>query len=222
MSKYLIYKHQLFSLERKQIGGIFETTINFTMNYLENNMPELVAEIEALAGKPISQEVKLSAVKTVEEFADDLHYWLIDMLIANDGKWNYRRDRASRYYLKVLNIKGSLWIVPPFEEDQCNEDQGLIISMPLFEALGEAATRIFDYSISKSPQMKYKLSKSTDYHRQKMFKILDKRTPKYYFIKVLQKYDIINRQLVRNMDSIFSKNHKDALKTLNKLPPLYQ
>ncbi len=221
MGDLLIYPHCLFSLDRKQIGQILETTINFTMNYLEHNMPELVTEIETLAGKPIPQEVKLSAVKAVEDFADDLHYWLIDLLI-NDVKWNYRKDRASRHYLKVLNIESSLWIVPPFEEEKDNEGKGAIISIPLFEALGETATRIFDYTISKSPQMKYKLSQSNDYHRQKMFKILDKRTPKYYFIKVLQKYGATDQQLIRSMDNIFSTNHKDALKTLSKLPPLYR
>ncbi len=222
MGDLLIYPHRLFSLDRKQIGQILETTINFTMYYLENNMPELVAEIERLADKPIPQEVKLLAVRAVEDFTDDLHYWLITLLIANDDKWNYRKDRASRHYLKVLNIKYSLWIVPPFEEGNANEGKGAIISIPLFEALGEATTRIFDYTISKSAPMKYKLSKSNDYYRKKILKTFDKRSPKYYFIKVLQEYGATNMQLVKNMDGIFSIDHKSAIKTLNKLPPLYR
>ena len=222
MSNYLIYPHRLFSLERKQIGGILETTINFTMHYLEQNIPELIREIEVTANKKIAEELKLSAVKEVEDFVDDMHYWLVHMLIANDDKWGYRKDRASRHYLKVLNSNSSLWIVPFFETEKEEKEKGAIISIPLFEALGEATTRIFDYTISKSPQMKYKISKSNDYYRKKILKTLDKRSSKYYFIKVLQEYGATDIQLVKNMDSIFSTDHKSALKTLNKLPPLYR
>lgn len=205
----------LFSFEREQIGRILETTINFTTEYLENHLPKLIEEIESLAGKPIPIDAIDNAIQEVDEFTDNLHYWIMNTLIPDDGKWNYRKDRASRYYLKVLDLKSSL-IISPFDKEN---DQ--IISLPFFIALGETATRIFDYSISKSPQMKYKLRKSDDYYRRKMFQILDKRTPKYYFIKVLEGLGANPKQLIRNMDNIFN-NDKSVFKTLQKLPPLYK
>ncbi len=207
--------NRLFSFEREQIGKILETTINFTMEYLENNLPELIEEIETLAGKPIPADVINNAVEEVYGFVDNLHYWMMHTLIADDGKWNYRKDRASRYYLKVLDTKSSL-IIAPYDNEN-----GQIISLPFFVALGETTTRIFDYSIAKSPQMKYRLHKSNNYHRRKMFEILDRRSPKYYFIKVLKDYGANPKQLIRNMSNIFS-NDKSVLKILEKLPPLYR
>jgi len=74
MNNILVYPYRLFDLEKEKIGSIIETTINFNMYYLGQNMPKLIQEIEELAGKKISKKVIQSAVEEVEQFTDDIHH----------------------------------------------------------------------------------------------------------------------------------------------------
>lgn len=213
-NSFLHYPHKILDLEPVEIGNIVINTLNFSLEILEQNLPELISEINQLSEREISTTTINNAQGEVEKFTDSLHNWFIHSFIVNDGKWNYRKDRASRHYLNILNSDSAL--VHVYESK--------VICLPLFEAFSETALRIFDYSISKSTQMKYTISKSNNFFRKRILSIKSKRSIKYYFIKTLHRYGASEKQLVENINiynSVYGNRYKDVKKTLENLPPLY-
>ncbi len=220
MNDLLIYPYRLLDLEVKEIHKIIDNTFVFTLDIIEANLPELIEEIQVKAGGVIiSDRTIKAAVEEVDEFTGALLQGFYDKI--DDNKWKQGKYRAKKYYLNALNKPSSLVFTDMYDNDK-RKGYSTVISLPLFEAIGETCIRIFDYNITKSDQMKYKLKKSDDYYRQKIFRIKRSTSLKYYFIKVLKKYGATDQQLIRNLDTVFGKNEAKAILATNKLPPLYR
>ncbi len=212
----IVYQHNLLDLEVKEVRKIIHNTFAFTTGFLEKHIPELIDEIQVKAGNVlILEETIEAAVEAVDDFIEELEDWF-DSRIVDDDKWKRTRSKAKQYYLKVLNKKGAL----VFAHE--TEGRTIVINKPLFHAIGETCIRIFDYSISKSDQMRDLLIVSDDHYREKMFRVKRSTSLKYYFIKVLREYGATDSQLIKNIDTVFGGNIKKAINATNNLPPLYR
>lgn len=211
---FKIYPHRLLDLEVKEIRKIVLDTVDFTMEILESDLPELVDEIQVKAGNTVIADSTIrNAVEEVEDFVESLvqsFNYIID-----ENRWQRSKHSAKKYYLKVLNQPSTLI-------EYTNEGRPTVISLPLYDAIGHACVGIFDYSITKSSQMKYSLLKSDDPDRIKIMEIKDKRQLKYYFIKTLVRYGANSHQLIRNLDTAFGKNRTKAKASTDKLPKLFR
>lgn len=124
---FKIYPHRLLDLEVKEIRKIVLDTVDFTMEILESNLPELVDEIQVQAGDTLIADSTIrNAVEEVEDFVDSLvqsFNYIID-----ENRWQRSKHSAKRYYLKVLNQSSTL-------VEYTKEGQPIIISLPLYVQL---------------------------------------------------------------------------------------
>jgi len=210
MGDLLIYPHRLFDLEVEEFRKIIHATFAFIAGFLERDIPVLLDEIQSKAeGKTISDRTIKAAVEAADDFMGDLEDWFNEK--SADDKWQYTRHRA-KTYLSVLNETSTL----VFAHEA--EGRTIVISKPLFHAVAVTCEMIFDYSITKSEQMKYTLKKSDNYHRQKILTIKEKRSLRYYFIKVLEGYGANPKQLIKNLYSLKGSALSNAVNATNNLP----
>ncbi len=206
----IIYPHCLLDLEVEEVRDIIHNTFAFSAGFLERDIPVLLDEIQSKAnGKTISDRTIKSAVEAANDFMGDLEDWFNEKLA--DDKWRYTRHRA-KTYLSALNETSSL----VFAHE--TEGRTIVISKPLFHAVAQTCEMIFDYSITKSEQMKHTLKKSDDYHRQKILSIKEKRSLRYYFIKVLEEYGANSKQLIKNLYFLKGSALSNAVNATNNLP----
>ncbi len=237
MGEILIYPKRLFDLEVTEIREIIANTCSFALDVLEANIRERINEIEAETGaKIISERTINEAVEAVDNFTETLEEWF-DYKMVDHESWETIKNRMSNNYFKALNMKGTLiyayrhtyktveryeYVDDDHIKNKIDLKAGYVISLPLFEAIGETCLRIFDYSILKSSQMKYYARKSKGIDTQRLLSIKNKQSVKYYFVRILRQYDPVSAQgVIRNMD-MFGGNEAKALLSMNKLPPTYR
>ena len=218
MGDLLIYPKRLFDLKVEEVRTIIGNTFEFTFDILKDNLPELIAEIKDKANvETISDTTIKQAVEEVEKQIKPMYRWFDNRM--RDEKWKYTKDRASKNYFKVLNEPEALKFV---YRNATEQGKGTVICMPLYHAIAEMSVAIFDYSLSKSDEMKRKLKKSDDRDRQKIQQIKSKLSLKYIFVNVLKEYGATERQIIRNMSSVFGTNANKAIASANKLPKLFR
>ncbi len=218
MGDILIYPHRLFDLDVEEVRTIIGNTFEFTYDILETSLPELITEIKDKAAvTTISDTTINQAIEVVDNQIKLLNRWF-DKRMAKD-QWAYTKDRASKNYLKALNHKGALVFV---YRNATEQGKGIVICIPLYHAIAEMSVAVFDYSLSKSEELKRKLQKSNDSDREKILNTIDKRALKYIFVNVLANYGSTKRQVIRNMSSVFGMNINKAIKSSNNQPKYFR
>ncbi len=218
MGEFMPYPHKLFDLKVEEVRTIVGNTFEFSYDILEDHIPELITEIKAKAGvDSISDTTINQAIEAVDNQIKTINKWFDHRMQAD--KWVYTKDRASKNYLKGLNEIGALVFV---YRNATKQGKGTVISIPLYLALTEMAVAVFDYSLSKSGELKYKLKKSNDCDRKKILNIKSKASLKYYFVRVLKKSGISSRQIIRNMSTVFGTDVNKAIASSDKLPDLFR
>ncbi len=218
MSDVLFYEKHLFDLDVEEVRTIIGNTFEFVFDTLETNLPELLKEIKDRAGVTTILDTTVDqAVKEVENQIKLLNRWFDKRMIKD--QWGYTKDRASKNYLKALNDKGALVFV---YRNATEQGKGTVICLPLYHAITEMSVAIFDYSLSKSGELKRELQKSNDPDRKKILSTPDKRSLKYIFVNVLANYGSTKRQVIRNMSSVFGMNINKAIKSSNNQPKYFR
>lgn len=208
-----IYPHLLLDLDSEEIKNIIYNSFIFVAQRLEVDAMEHLREIESYS-KDASQTTIYDAVNEAEDFMDDImNTFEIKFDPVNFEK---RRHNMKKGYMAVFN-QPELLIFVRFKDGKDG-----VVSQPLIEALWETCSVIFDGSITKSPEMKYKISKSDNPDRKMIRSIDDKRRLRYHFVKVLKKYGANERQIIKNFDVAFGQNLKNATKSMAKLPKIFR
>lgn len=232
----IIYPHKLFDLDGVEVKSIIQNSINMAIDIVQRNIGQLIAEIEDRLDVEVSRSAIGEAVAAADSFTEFVYE---QMNYAMDI--NFKKKRRFPYmrlnYLKALHNGALVFATPPETEPELMltgrvtgkgyparrkkdgsiiwVNRGMIISLPLLHAVSETMTVVFDISLSKSPELRYRTSKSDDRHRR-IINSIDKRRAKYLFIKILAQYAPgTEKSMIRNV--MRSGNEAAAYDSLRKI-----
>jgi len=237
-----VYPHRLLELNAKEIEQIVINTLHFTFEVIEREYPDRLLELQRVISVQIPDKTIKEAFNVSQYFIDDFLHYIKVTFLADDTQYKRRITNAKKYYMKTLNA--DLALVFTHGGYIINTDylsymkansisEGVVINIPLFEAIGETLVRKIDYYIIKDDYLRkhfknyIETSNDTEdtYKIKRTINTKSKSSLNFYFIKVLSRYGSVERQIIDNFGMFNPQKHtkklRDIKKSMNSLPPLY-